>query len=437
MKIRKKDIFGFFALLFLAAVASAAAFFYELVSVSGNIFSEGKGSNLSVVKQFGEMIANPVKKLPGEEDGRINILLLGCGGEGHNGGALTDTIMIASLRPETDEAALLSIPRDLYVEVEGTNIRSKINAVKVLGDNRAQGSGIQLLKQVVENVSGLPIDYYVELDFQGFIKIIDSVGGIDVYLENDINDPAYPDFHNGYDPFYIEKGWHHLDGATALKVARSRHSTMGDFDRIKRQQEVIKAFRQKLYEKYTSADLAAFTEILSSVSGNLVTDIEPQEIPRFYEIVKEIRSSNITATTVDTKTYLTKINVGLGYSLTARNGDYSAINELGQSLFDMEITEAQRKSLRSEKALIAIENGTGSPDTANVIAGDLEALGLRIISSTNATGESLSGVTIYYSQETDKPETLKFLMARFSAKPEIREDPDSRADFTIILGKGF
>ena len=437
MKITKKDISKILLFIFLAAAAAAAAFFYELVSVSGAIFSEGKSSKISMVKQFSEMIISPVEKLAGEEDGQINILLLGCGGEGHNGGQLTDTIMIASLRPDTDEAALLSIPRDLYVEVEGTDIRSKINAVKVMGDNSARHNGFQLLKQVVEDVSGLPIDYYVQLDFQGFIKVIDSVGGIDVYLENDINDPAYPDFNNGYDPFYIKKGWHHLDGAVALKVARSRHSTMGDFDRIKRQQEVIKAFRQKIYERYASADLGAFTEILSSVSGNLITDIEPKEIPRFYGIVKDIKSSDITATTVDTKTYLTKINVGLGYSLTAKDGDYSAINELGANLFDMEISEKEKVAILSEGALIAIENSSGSPDTANVVAGDLEGFGLRIISSTNVTGENLSGVTVYYKKDADKPKTLEFLMKRFSAKPEIRENPDSRADFTIVLGKGF
>ncbi len=436
MKITKKSILNICLLVFASAAAAAAAFFYEIVSVSGNVFSEGKRNNLSVVRQFSEMIISPVEKLPGESDGQINILLLGCGGEGHSGGQLTDTIMIASLRPETREAALLSIPRDLYVEVEGAGIRNKINAVKVMGDKKEEGSGIRLLKQVVEDVSGLPIDYYAELDFRGFIKIVDSVGGIDVYLDKDINDPAYPDFNNGYDPFYIEKGWHHLDGATALKVARSRHSTMGDFDRIKRQQEVIKAFRQKIYERYASFDIGAFGALLSSVSDNLMTDIELEEIPRFYRIVKDIKGSNITAATVDTQRYLQKINVGLGYTLSTKSGDYSATSELAQSLFDMKISEEERAAIRKEGALIAIKNGTGSPDTANVIAGDLEKLGLRIISSSNAETEA-SGAIIYYRKDTDKKETFRFLADKLSARPEILEDEESRADFTIVLGKGF
>lgn len=433
--MQKKTILKFFAFIFLATIVFVSAFFYEFLSASDNIFSQDEEKKTSIVKRFSDMIINPSEKLQGEENGQINILLLGIGGEGHSGGQLTDTIMIASLKPQTHEAALLSIPRDLYVEVTNTNIKSKINAVKALGDKTAQKNGIELLEQTVEEVSGLHIDYYVQLDFAGFTKIIDSVGGIDVYLENDINDTAYPDSGYGYDPFYIKKGWHHLDGATALKVARSRHSTMGDFDRIKRQQEIIKAFRQKIYEKYSNADIKAFSDILSALSSNLKTDIEMREIPRFYSVVKEIKNHNFTAQTVDTKKYLQKINVGLGYTLT---GDYQAIkNDVAENLFDLQIPENKKEAIKAENALIAIQNGTGSPDIANRIAKDMENMGFRIINSTNIDAPEFGGVGIYYPATTQKPETLQFLIDKFAAKAEARENIDSRADFTIVLGKGF
>lgn len=436
--MQKTKILKIFIASFLIVAVFAGAFFYKFLSASENIFSGGTGNDVSIVKQFSDIIINPSEALRGEENGQVNILLLGCGGEGHSGGTLTDTIMVFSLKPQSHEAALLSIPRDLYVEVEGTSIRSKINAVKALGDNTPQKNGIELLEQTVKEVSGLNIDYYVQLDFQGFTKIIDSVGGIDVYLENDINDPAYPDFNHGYDPFYIEKGWHHLDGATALKVARSRHSTMGDFDRIKRQQEVIKAFRQKIYEKYASADIGAFSSMFLSLSQNLKTDIEPKELPRFYQVLKGIKSPNFTATTVDTQKYLQKINVGLGYTLSTKGGDYSAINELGKNMFDMQIPEKKKEAIQKENALIAIENGTGTPDIANTIAGDLENMGFRIISSTNIESPESNGVSIYYPEGSLKTETLSFLTTKFSAKSEIKKNnTDSRADFTIVLGKGF
>lgn len=435
--MQKKKILKIMALCFAVAAVFAAVFFYKFLSASEKIFSANEVEKISVARQLSDLIIHPSGQLKGEENGQVNILLLGIGGDGHSGGQLTDTIMIASIKPQTHEAALLSIPRDLYVEVEGTNIKSKINAVKATGDRTAQKNGIELLEKTVEDVSGLRIDYFVQLDFQGFVRIIDSVGGIDIYLENDINDPMYPNFSLGYDPFYIEKGWHHLDGANALKVARSRHSTMGDFDRIKRQQEVIKAFRQKAYEKYSSADIGAFSEMFSSLSQNLRTDIEPKEIPRFYQIVKEIKSHNITAQTVDTEKYLRSINVGLGSTLGTKTGDYSAINELGQNIFNMQIPEKKKAAIQAESALIAIENGTGSPDTANTIARDLENMGFRIISSANIAEPEFDGVNIYYSSSVQKPETLNFLTEKLSAKAETKETATSRADFTIVLGKGF
>lgn len=434
--MQKKIVFKIILFIFLAAAVFASAFFYEFISASGNIFSGNPNNKSSIVRQLSDMIIAPSETLKGEETGQVNILLLGVGGEGHSGGALTDTIMIASLKPQTREAALLSIPRDLYVEVEGAGIKSKINAVKVLGDQKPEKNGMELLKRTIEEVSGLHIDYYVQLDFNGFTKAVDNVGGIDVYLENDINDPAYPDFNHGYDPFYIKKGWHHLDGTTALKVARSRHSSMGDFDRIKRQQEIIKAFRQKVYEKYASADVIALHDAFISLSGNMTTDIEPRELPRFHKVVKEIRGHNFTASTVDTQKYLQKINVGLGYTLSTKAGDYSAINELGKNLFNMQIPEKKKAAIGQEAAMIAIKNGTGSPDLANSITRDLENMGFRIVSSTNIPEPEFSGVEILHHPSATKPETLAFLTEKFSARTEETEE-DSRADLTIILGKGF
>lgn len=434
--MQKKKAVKILAVAIFAAVVVASAFFCELLSASGKIFSGNKDSRTPIARQLSDMVINPSKSIRGEENEQVNVLLLGIGGEGHSGGQLTDTIMIASIKPQSHEAALLSIPRDLYVEVEGTDIKSKINAVKALGDKSAQKNGIELLEKTVEDVSGLHMDYYVQLDFQGFTKIVDTVGGIDVYLENDIDDKTYPDSGYGYDPFYIEKGWHHLDGATALKVARSRHSAMGDFDRIKRQQEIIRAFRQKVYDKYSTTDILAFRDIFLSLSQNMKTDVELQELPRFYQILKDIKSHNITAQTVDTQKYLQKVNVGLGYTLGAKSGDYGAINELGKSLFTAQIPENKKTAIAQEKALIAIENGTGSPDLANTITGDLENMGFRIVSSSNIDTPDFAGVKIEYSETAQKPETLQFLAEKFSAKTEITSS-NSRADFTVILGKGF
>jgi len=432
-----KFILKLFFTLFIIAIIFVAAFFYEFFSNSQKIFSSDE-KNTSIIRQFGEMVFSPVEKLKGEENGRINILLLGIGGEKHYGGELTDTIMIASLNTKTNEAALLSIPRDLYVQIPETNVNNKINAIKFYGDQSKEKNGIELLEEVVEEISGLNIHYYAQLDFNGFVKIIDDLGGIDVYLEKDINDPSYPNFNRGYDPFYIKKGWHHLDGETALKVARSRHSVMGDFDRIKRQQDIIKATKQKVFQKYSQFDVIAFKNIFISLSNNLKTDLQLKELPRFYKIAKEIKSYDINVETVDTKNYLNRTYLGKGYTLQVKDNSYQKINELSANIFDLEISNERKKLIEDEGANIEIRNGTGTLDLANKVASDLEELGYRIINSTNIDLPDFSGVQIYDNSKNLKPNTLDFLKEKFNGViMEVVEDDFSKADFVIVLGKGF
>jgi polyisoprenyl-teichoic acid--peptidoglycan teichoic acid transferase len=436
----KNKILKFVLKLFLAAVLVlaifAAVFSYEIFSAGQKIFS--LTPEVSIVKQFSDLIFNPVEKLKGEDDNRINILLLGIGGEGHNGGELTDTIMIASIKPQEKEAALLSIPRDMYVQIPGTNINTKINAIKTYGDKSKEKDGMELIILVAEEISGLDVQYYAQLDFLGFTKIIDDLGGIDVYLEANINDPTYPNFNNGYDPFYISKGQHHLDGATALKVARSRHSTMGDFDRIQRQQVIIKSAKQKVFEKYENFDILTLKDILNSLGDHLKTNIQLKELPRFYKLAAEIKNHKITAEALDTKKYLNRTYVGLGYTVEAKDKSYEKIKKLSENIFDLEISEERKVLIQEENASIEIQNGTGSLDLANKVARDLEELGHKIIKSANINSPDFSGVMIYDNSKNLKPETLKFLKEKFNAViMEELGNNFSKADFTIVLGKGF
>ena len=426
---------SFFALFLIAAI-SLTVFLYDIFSAGQKIFSGSESA--SIIKQLGELVFSPTEKLKGENEGRINILLLGVGGKGHSGGELTDTIMIASVKPRTGEASLLSIPRDLYVQIPEINKSGKINAVKLYGDKSKEKNGIELLKRTVNEVSGLDIHYYAQLDFNGFIKIVDDLGGIDVYLKNGINDPAYPDFGRGYDPFYISKGWHHLDGATALKVARSRHSTMGDFDRIERQQDIIKAIKQKIFEKYSQFDVFTFKKIFASLGNNLRTDIQLKEFPRFYKIAKEIKNHKITAEVVDTKRYLNRTHIGMGYTLQAKDETYKDIKNLSANIFDLEISDEKKELIKNESAAIEIQNGADSLDLANKVAEDLEKLGYKIVNSTNISAPDFSGVYIYDNSKQSKPNTLEFLKEKFNAVIiEVSDDEFNEADFVIVLGRGF
>lgn len=420
---------------FLIALIPILIFFYQLFYTGNKIFFPS--GDVSIVKQYSDMIFNPAQTLKGESEDGINILLLGIGGKHHNGGDLTDTIMIARIKPREKEAAFISVPRDLFIQVKELNTGTKINAVKALADKSGK-NGDQILKNTIEEITGQKIHYLVRLDFSGFTKIIDDVGGIDIELENDINDPTYPNFSNGYDPFYISKGFHHLDGETALKVARSRHSKMGDFDRIKRQQDIMKSFRMKIFEKYSAMDMMAFKNILFDLGEHLSTDIMPKEMPRLYAIMRDINNHKITAESIDTSNYLARTYVGLGYTLDTKSKDYENIKQFSENIFNSTLSEEEKTKIIKEGATIEIRNASGSPDAANTVAGDLESYGFRIINSRNIDDYTASGVKIFNNSRDIKPLTLSILKDKFLAILE-NSSPfsDSKADFVILLGKGF
>ena len=177
---------------------------------------------------------------------RFTVLVMGMDKRpGEEGFAyLTDTIMIVSLDPQTRRIGVLSIPRDLQVEVPDFGVQP-INTVYRLGELDGPGGGSVLAMTTIQYNLGIPINEHVVVDFATFITLIDLIGGVQINVEQTIDDPEYPDMSYGYDPFYLEAGWHHLDGVTALKFARSRHQT-DDIDRAYRQQQLLYAVRDKV-----------------------------------------------------------------------------------------------------------------------------------------------------------------------------------------------
>lgn len=193
----------------------------------------------------GALEGNAMEIHPWDGENRLTILLMGMDNRPGQQRTVcrTDTMIIVSIDPETKSIGMLSIPRDTYVEVPNYGLE-RINTACVLGNLERPGYGPELAMQTVQYNFGIRINDYLMVDFNAFMSIIDRIGGIDVVVSKTIDDPSYPDMNYGYDPFYIEAGPHHLDGATALKYARSRH-TSDDVDRQRRQQEVISAVREQ------------------------------------------------------------------------------------------------------------------------------------------------------------------------------------------------
>ena len=178
---------------------------------------------------------------------RTTVLVMGLDRRpGENYPTRTDTMILLSIDPDTDSASMLSVPRDLYVDIPGY-YRDRINVAYVLGalNGGNEATGAQLAMDTVERNLGVQVDHYLLVDFNAVTSLIDAVGGLTVNVEQTIDDPLYPNMNYGYDPLYIPAGEQTLDGATTLKYMRTRHGD-NDFERSRRQQNAMLALQSKL-----------------------------------------------------------------------------------------------------------------------------------------------------------------------------------------------
>ena len=236
-------------------------------------------------------------------EGRVNILVMGIDQrEGREGLWRTDTMIIVTIDPKAKTVGMISIPRDLWVPIWGYDVENRINAAHYYGDARGYpGGGPALARDTVAYNLGIPIHYYVRLNFTAFEKLIDEIGGIDIYVEQTINDRSYPDENYGYDPFYLAAGQQHLDGETALKYARSRHGT-SDFDRAKRQQQVILAARDQVIKLDQLPRLIANgLDILNTLGDSVRTDLTFEQAVQLASILNDVPAESYRGAVIDTK----------------------------------------------------------------------------------------------------------------------------------------
>jgi len=248
----------------------------------------------------GSGIGLSIQPWDGEE--RFTILVMGWDRRpGETGSSFrTDTMMLVSLDPDTDSIGILSIPRDLYVEIPGYREFQRVNSAVVLGELLQPGYGVQLAMQTVQYNLGIRVNDYLLVDFSTFVTLIDLIGGIDVNVPYTINDPLYPDMNYGYDPFYLPAGWQHLDGATALKYARSRHSS-NDFDRIERQQQVLYAVRDRVLSFDMLPQLAVNAPTLwAQIQNGVQTGLTLDQLLTLAWYAKDIPDENIHTGIIDT-----------------------------------------------------------------------------------------------------------------------------------------
>lgn len=377
--------------------------------------------------------------LAGEGDGRINILLLGVGDSGHEGGNLSDTMMVASLDPRTKDVAMLSIPRDLYVKIPGRG-QQKINAANTYGPDVA--------KSVVSKMLDLPIHYYIQTDFSAFKQAIDAVGGVDIVVEEALRDQSYPCDKNpgrscGY---YQAAGRHHMNGNQALKYVRCRKGNCGnDFGRAMRQQEVMIALREKATEASTLSNPVKLSKLIDAAGKNVKTDLSLNEIQKLALIAKDVNTSKIAKHVLNEgeEGLLMSGNgmfVGAGYILIPKAGafNFSEIQDLAHGIF-------ADGYIKSEDAAIQVHNGTYVNGLAGLVAKTLKGRGYNVLEPMSADKQTYNKTLIYDYSGGKNPYTINYLEKRFKTKavratrPEgsVPQAGEKTADIKIIVGSDF
>lgn len=257
-KRTKKIIIWSIASVLAVILAGLAYYFIAIYNQVDNFKKEGEDSPFYKVQQTDVKVPEP-PKWEGTE--RVNILLMGVDARGLQKGEIprSDTMLVASIDPVTKRGSLFSIMRDTYTKIpeHGTD---RINAAITYGPNTAM--------QAVSDLLGIPIQYYVYTDFQGFIALVDAVDGVDFYVEKNMKYTSKADKHL-YD-IDLKKGMQHLDGKTALQYVRFRHDAMSDYSRTERQRNFLQAITKKLKSTTTIMNLP---NILEKVNPYIDTNL--------------------------------------------------------------------------------------------------------------------------------------------------------------------
>lgn len=337
--------------LVLIIVLTAGWLIFRAVSVINTTKLDGTNKRLTFFQQLTHIVTAKNDRLQGEADDRVNILMLGIGGPGHDGPYLTDTMMVASIKPSTGQVALISIPRDLVVNIPGADYR-KINSVLSIGrDAKYPGGGEALTVKVVSDLVNMPIQYYALLDFKGFQEVIDRVGGIDVAVSNAFSDDEFPTDNYGYQTISFKTGWQHMPGLTALNYARSRHGNNGegsDFARARRQQLIMSALKDKLLSFGTLANPKKISDILGSLGSHSQTNMEVWEMLRLAKLVGNVSSDQLINKVIDSSAdgFLNN-EVGLGgaFILVPKDRNYRDIQFYAQNIFLAAAAEAEHATV--------------------------------------------------------------------------------------------
>jgi len=388
-----------------------------------------------------QVSAPPVDSLP-QWDGSssFNILLMGLdydeASAERSGPSRSDTMILVQIDPVGKKAGMVSIPRDLWVNIPGYGY-AKINTAYFLGEaNKLPGGGPGLAAKTVEEFLGVPVQYYAVVSFDSFVKLVDEIGGIDVLSFRHMwIDPMGP-----ANKVYLTEKAYHFDGQYALAYARDR-KTGGDVDRAKRTQQVLLAIRDRVLDPTVLPSLLVKAPTMyQELASGLLTNITYDDALRMFSTARDIPTENIQARVID-----------YGMLEQGKSPDgldiYSPIpDEIRQLASEVLSQGATMKPaaqgadlvdlMKQEGATVSVLNGTFTAGLAAKTADYLKSQGVNVVNVGNP--EKIGYALTVVNDKRGKPYLIKYLYDLFGiasgAQHLVEFDPGAQADVVIILG---
>lgn len=432
--------------IFFLLLGGTAAFSYQHASDSDSPLAKTWNSLLKIppLKGFAENANADM----GSTDDRINVLLMGIGGGNHEGAELTDTIMLASIRPSTGTVALFSLPRDLLVNIEGYGWR-KINNANAFGEMASTGGGPELARKTLSDTFDIPIQYYLRVDFKAFVDVVNILGGVTVTVDKSFTDYTYPTLDKKVQTVSFQPGQQTMNGERALMYARSRHSMNNnegsDFARSHRQQKILLALKDKLFSSTLLFRPQKISEIISSLQENIATNLETWQLLTLGATLKKVDSQSIISTVFDDGEggYLISATSPEGaYVLQPRTGSFLIMQEKVKNIFNEMPQETDHRI--GDSAKVVIKNGTRIEGVAGRAASLIKNYAFVIDGIGNAHSRDYQKTVIYDLTGGKKNRPLEFLKKTFNAEgiydpystelSDLPRQDGSGPDFLVLLG---
>lgn len=436
-KSRKKAVVIALVILAVILLSGGVVFYFW----GNDILKRITGGEGDIWSAIGTFVSETYEPLKADENGRTNVLVFGTsgynmsgesyGGYEHDGSQLTDSIMVISLDQETGDIAMVSLPRDLYAAPTCT-ATGKVNEVYwcALEAGNDETGAAQALQAKVQQVLGLETQYFVHINWGALVSIVDTLGGVTVTLDEDINDWGWTNavFQAGVPTT--------VNGEEALGLARARHGTTnGDFTRGNSQQKLLIAIKDKVVEKGLGVTDAI--GILSALGDNLRTNMNMSEMKTSAHLLEQFDLENMRQIPLvdENNSYMTTSSIN-GISYVVPLGGASNYIALQEYVQEMLISDP----IEREGAKIEVLNGKDEVGVASEERTKLEAEGFKITEIGDAPERDWVGVTIYDTSDGIKPETKVALEKYYSVEmKEMNELPAEISplgvDFIVVIGQ--